>query len=225
MTKHTLLFFTLMVATVVAQVAAADSSLRGSPPPRELSWGSNRNKKKQGRNKPGCNGKKCTEDENVANEFHEVISIDDTKNETAVTTETQGDEKDKVPCNKKRGKCGKAKGNDEGASDAATKSQQNSSPLQVMLSSLPMCCECTRLPCECQFDSTQTSLLFKRIQNSVQEEESAVKGEPSDVEDANVAENSMSAKLMCCCNDCSDGSFPCNCSCDHFTLSQAPPFP
>jgi hypothetical protein len=28
---------------------------------------------------------------------------------------------------------------------------------------------------------------------------------------------------LCCCNDCSN--FPCNCSCDYFTLSQTPSFP
>lgn len=276
-----ILLVLMLMGSMVASIAATRSSLRGSLP-RALTWGNNCNKK-QRRMPRGCNGKKCIENKRAPKELQgvEVVSIENTMNETAVT-ETPRDRTKKVPqdntgldtptissipsntepyngneedCNKKR----------------PNKPQQGSSPLKTILSTLPMCCECTKLPCNCQLDSIQHSLLFKMAHTSVQQksnvssascqgenckrqsetlgddstqgdpvvgegEESASREEPreppctsndcssevSNPEDANDEEDS--AKLMCCCNHCS-GIFPCTCSCDYFTLSQAPSFP
>jgi hypothetical protein len=231
----------------------------------------------------GCNQKKCIENKRAPNEFQgvEVVSIEKTMNETAVT-ETPRDGMKKVPqdntgldtptissipsdteaCNGNAEECN---------NKTLNKPQQGSSPLKTMLDALPMCCECTKLPCNCQLDSMEGSLLFKIAHTSVQQksnissascqgenckrksetlqgdsaqgypvvgegEESASGEEPrgppctgngcsSEVSNPGDADDEEdSAKLMCCCNDCS-GIFPCTCSCDYFTLSQAPSFP
>lgn len=289
----------LLVSTLalVASAAAESSSLRGS---RELTWGASRNKKKQRR---GCNGRKCVEDTEITKEFQgvEVISAEDSsKNETTASetlVETKQEEDDGLPCNKKRGKCGKRKEdegkdtlsdpepkqndppcNDEGGNcndnddkKRSTNPQQASlrSPIQPEAVFLPVCCECKKLPCECQFDSRQDSILYKmihggRVDNKPFSEATACKGancrrgvqgdgvqgasatpsaeETRKVEQAlkpctgsgctndaridavstasTTKQEPSSAELMCCCDECT--SFPCQCSCNYFTLSRAP---
>lgn len=157
------------------------------------------------------------------------------------TTTTDPEPKlDIPPCDSEQGDC-----NGEDSDKKRPTSPQQSAPRTTQTVDaifLPVCCECKKLPCNCQFDSRQDSLLYRMIhRHGAEDAEStactgancnAQGGEGGGVQGALVipSEESTSVKeassgpkdpsLMCCCEECT--SFPCQCSCTYFTLSRAP---
>jgi hypothetical protein len=298
MINNTLRLTLYLLVMTLARVSASKSSLRGS---RTLSWGINGGKKR--RKKQGCNGEKCAKNVRIANKFQGIkVVLIDNINEDETTDEPTEDEttdeptETKVETNQaenkveKNGNSGKqiAKSEyGESAFDPATLSPEpcdggsincnKKRPAKPQhthsLLSVPMCCECMKLPCDCHYESVQDSILFKMIHGSVKKntneqngsstsctgenckrgtsvqddsiqgsrvtpnEEALVDGAPnpfpctgtdasrdsSSEGTSTVTNDSPSAELMCCCDKCA--SFPCQCSCDYFTLSQAPSFP
>jgi hypothetical protein len=155
----------------------------------------------------------------------------------------------KLPCNDSQGDCGKGKENpgkvntqenphvQQDRKEEKKQDETQGSPQDGSISSrtaVPCCCACSIFPCVCQCEKFEDSLLYKvekalRDAHDANESDVDVKVTPASCE-GNDCETEASVKpvtnqpapmLMCCCHECS--SFPCECSCDYFTLSKAPP--